>query len=276
MHGIADTRIMACILLSLLGKGAHPPAFQRAAQGGAYMKKALQSVWITIAASCLLISGCTLPLLKHTDPAGAEIVCLIQEAPEAEAYPEAPALVIFDQDLVEVFPDGSYKATYRKVVKIIAERGKDYGDIRLGFDSRMQQVKILHAFTTTPDGGQIPLKKNAMQIVTPFSWYPAYTDYKQLTFSMPGVTVGSIIDYEILVEGRPHIAGEYSHQTFFQGRSPVLLARARVVVPRDRELQYLALNPPAGIDPAPAISEAGDRKVYLWEFRDIPQILDEG
>jgi hypothetical protein len=233
-------------------------------------------VWIMVWASCFLVSGCTLPLLQHEDPAGDEIARLIREAPEAEAYPEAPALVIFDQDLVEVFPDGSYKATYRKIIKILAERGKDYGDISFGFDSRMQQVKILHAFTTTPDGEKIPLKKNAMQIVTPFSWYPAYTDYKELTFSMPGVAVGSIIDYEILVAGKAYMEGEYSHQTFFQGRSPVLLSRARIIVPGDKQLHYRALNPPAGIDPAPAISETADTKVYLWEFRDIPQILDEG
>jgi hypothetical protein len=233
-------------------------------------------IWITIIASCFLVSGCTLPLLKHADPVRDEIAQLIQEAPDAEAYPEAPALVIFDQDLIEVFPDGSYTATYRKVIKILAERGKDYGDIRLGFDSRMQQVKVIHAITTTPDGKRIPLKKNAMQIVTPFSWYPAYTDYKQLTFSMPGIAVGSIIDYEIQVEGKPHMEGEYSHQTFFQGRSPVLLARARVIMPQDKQLQYRALSPPAGFDPAPAISEAGDHTVYRWEFRDIPQILDEG
>jgi hypothetical protein len=237
------------------------------------MKKML---WITVILSCFLVSGCTLPLLKHTDPARDEIAKLIQEAPDADAYPEAPALVIFDQDLVEVFPDGSYTATYRKVIKILAERGKDSGDIRFGFDSRMQQVKILHAFTTTPDGERISLKNNATQIVTPFSWYPAYTDYKVLTFSMPGIGVGSIIDYEIQVEGKPHMEGEYSHQTFVQGRSPVLLSRARIVMPQDKVLKYHALNPPAGIDPSPAVSEEGERTVYLWEFRDIPQILDEG
>lgn len=240
------------------------------------MKRASKIIWITIAASVFLVCGCTVPFLKHTDPAGDEIATLIQEAPGAETYPEAPTLVIFDQDLIEVFPDGSYRATYRKVIKILAERGKDSGDIRFGFDSRMQQVKILRAVTTTPDGERISLKKNATQVVTPFSWYPAYTDYKVLTFSMPGVGVGSIIDYEIQVEGKPHMDDEYSHQTFVQGRSPVLLSRTRIVMPHAKQLKYHALNPPAGIDPSPTISEKGDRMVYLWEFRDIPQILDEG
>jgi hypothetical protein len=245
-------------------------------KGGTEMKHAVQIIVIAIVASVFLVGGCTLPLLQHTDPASDEIAKLIQEAPGAEAYPEAPALVIFDQDLVEVSPDGRYTVTYRKVIKILAERGKDSGDIRFGFDSRMQQVKIIHAFTTTAEGERIPLKKNATQVVTPFSWYPAYTDYKELTFSMPGIGVGSIIDYEIQVEGKPHMEGEYSHQTFFQVRSPVLLSRARIVMPHAKQLQYHALNPPAGIDPAPTIKEEGGRTVYLWEFRDIPQILDEG
>ncbi|MBW2040275.1 MAG: DUF3857 domain-containing protein [Deltaproteobacteria bacterium] len=240
------------------------------------MKKGVQVLSIVVLASLFFISSCTLPLLRHKGPTDDEISQLIRTAPPADAYPDAPALVIFDQDIIEVFPDASYKATYHKVIKVLAERGKRYGDIRFGFNSRMQKVKILHAKTTTPDGETIPLKENAIKIVTPYSWYPEYSDYKQLTFSMPGVLVGSVIDYEILLEGKPSIKDHYSDHLFSQGRSPILLSRHKVILPKDKELKYLALHAPKGIDPSPLISYEADKKVYLWEFRDIPQILDEG
>ncbi len=162
------------------------------------------------------------------------------------------------------------------MIKVLTERGKHYGNIRFGFNSRLQKVKILRAKTTTPDGKTIPLKENAIKVVTPYSWYPEYSDYKELTFSMPGVLVGSIIDYEILLESKPQIEGYYSKRPFFQWRSPVLLSRHKVILPKDRELKYLASHPPKGINPSPSISYQGEKKVYLWEFRDIPQILDDG
>jgi len=240
------------------------------------MKKIFRVVSIVILASLFFVGGCTFPLVKQKERTDDEISQLIRAAPTADSYPDASALVIFDQDIIEVFPDGSYKATYHKVLKVLAERGKERGNIRFGFDSRLQKMKILHANTTTPDGKTLPLRKNAIKIVTPYSWYPEYSDYKQLTFSMPGVIVGSIMDYKLLLEGKAPINGHYSKHPFFQARSPILLSRHKVIVPKDKELKYLALNPPKGIDPSPSISYESDRKVYLWEFRDIPQILGEG
>jgi hypothetical protein len=239
------------------------------------MKKALQLLLIAVLASFFFIRDCNIPSIEHEEPADDEVARLIQYMPSSESHPNDSALVILDQEIIEVFPDGSYQDKHRMVIKILAEHGKDHGDISIGFDSRLETLRILRAATTTPDGETIHLRKNAVKIVTPHSSYPEYSDDKELTFSMPGVTVGSIIDYEVLEEGKPIIKGEYSIQPFFQYTCPVIFSRCKITVPKNRELLYRARNVPGLNTPSPLIKEEADKKVYLWEFRNIPRTLDE-
>jgi len=201
---------------------------------------------------------------------------LLRQLPPDDKYPDATALVILDQDIIEVFPQGDYERRCRAVIKVLKEAGKGYGDVSLGFNSRLQRVRILHARTITPDGRVIPLRKNAIKVTTPYSDYPEYSDYKELAFSLPGVEVGSVIDYEFCVEAEPYIKGHFSRRAFFQWSKPVLFSRYEITLPKYKELKYLALHPPKGIDPSPLISHRGDKKVYLWEFRDLPGVpMDE-
>ena len=98
------------------------------------------------------------------------------------------------------------------VFKIIKESGKEYANVEIGFNSRTENATILYAKTITPEGKLIPLKENAIKIVTPYEGFPSYSDYKNLTFSMPGVTVGSIVDFSRLRCLRVFWASDVSSQ----------------------------------------------------------------
>ncbi|MDI6740645.1 MAG: hypothetical protein QME74_09825, partial [Candidatus Edwardsbacteria bacterium] len=53
------------------------------------------------------------------------IVDLVRNAPRAEAYPEADALVLLRSTAVTINRDGSREAIEHRVVKILSERGKE-------------------------------------------------------------------------------------------------------------------------------------------------------
>jgi transglutaminase-like putative cysteine protease len=200
---------------------------------------------------------------------------LIQNAPAAEMYPDAGIIYILDEDIVECFEDGRCKETLHMVLKILKDRGKDYGDIEIGYNSRTETASIIYARTITPEGKIIPLNEDAVKVVTPYSSYPSYSDYKELTFSMPGVTVGSIIDYKVVKEKKPEIEGKFSDGFYFQWYEPTYLCRYKVITPRDTNLKYLVLNPLQGLQLSPNIIYDGNKKIYLWEFKNIPQIIRE-
>jgi hypothetical protein len=223
-----------------------------------------------------LALSCTLGHLKHEVTIDDELPQLIRNVPTAESYPDAGIIYILDEDIAEVFKDGRCKETLHVVFKILKDRGKDNGDIEIGYNSRTETASIIYARTITPEGKIIPLNENAIKVVTPFSSYPSYSDYKVLTFSMPGVTVGSIIDYKILKKKqRPEIDGKFSNEFYFQTYDPTHLCRYKVVTPKDVNLKYLVLNPLPGKQLFPKIIHDGNKSINLWEYKNIPQIIKE-
>ncbi len=235
-----------------------------------FFKLILPLIFIFLALSC------TLGHLRHEVAIDDEVPQLIRNAPSAESYPDAGIINILDEDILEVFDDGRCKETLHVVFKILRDRGKDNGDIEIGYNSGTETASIIYARTITPEGKIISLNKNAVKIVTPFTNYPSYSDYKKLTFSMPGVTVGSIIDYKIVEERRrPEIEGKFSDEFYFQTYDPTYLCRYKVITPRDTDLKYLVLNPLPDIQSSPNIIYDGNKKIYLWEYKNIPQIIEE-
>jgi len=223
-----------------------------------------------------LASSCTVGHLKPELAADDEVTQFIRNAPGAESYPEAGIINLLDEDIVEVFEDGRCKEIVHEVFKILQDRGKDSGDIKIGYNSRTETASIVYARTITPEGKIIPLNENAAKVVTPFTDYPSYSDYKELTFSMPGVTVGSIIDYKTVLETRkPEIEGKFSDEFYFQGFDPTYLCRYKVITHKDTDLKYHVLNPLQGIQPSPKIIHDGNKKIYLWEYKNIPQIIEQ-
>ncbi len=235
-----------------------------------FLKLILPLIFVFLALSC------TFSHLKHEVTIEDEVAQLIRNVPSAESYPDAGIINLLDEDIVEVFEDGRCRQTLHVVFKILNERGKDSADIEIGYNSRAEIASIIYARTITAEGKILPLIENAIKVVTPYSSYPSYSDYKELTFSMPGVTVGSIIDYKVVIEEKkPEIEGKFSSGFYFQAHNPAYLCRYKVITPRDTNLKYLVLNPLQGIQLSPNIIHDRNKKTYLWEYKNIPQIIKE-
>jgi hypothetical protein len=225
----------------------------------------------------LVFSACASHVLKGEHRLDLELIQLLQAAPSAESYPDADIIFLLDENIEEVLSDGSCKSTTHQVFKILRESGKEDADSQISYDSRTETLSMMYARTITPDGEIIPLKKNAMAVITPYSEFPDYSDYKELTFSMPGVEVGCIIDYKYVIEQKPIIEGEFASSFFVQWEDPVLLSRYKVITPDHMDLRYLLLNPLRDVPRSPDVIHSKGKKIYLWEHKNIPQVqvLDE-
>ncbi len=218
-----------------------------------------------------LVLSYTFSHLKHEVTIDDEVAQLIRNVPSVESYPDAAIIHILDECIEEVSEDGRCKETIHVVFKILKESGKENGNIEIGYHSHTETASIIYARTITPGGKVIPLNENAVKVVTPY-----HGDYKELTFSMPGMTVGSIIDYKVVREERkPAIEGTFSSRFYFQTYEPTYFCRYKVITPRDMSLKYLLLNPLPGTQLSPKIIPDGNKKVYLWEYKNIPQIIAE-
>jgi len=228
---------------------------------------------------CFLVifvfSSCASHVFKGKHRFDPELIQLLQTAPSGESYPDADIIFLLDENIEEIFSDGSCKSTIHQVFKILRESGKEYADSEISYDSRTETISLLYARTITPGGKIIPLKNNAISVITPYSEFPAYSDYKELTFSMPGVEVGCVIDYKYVIEQEPTIEGEFASSFFVQWEDPILLSRYKVITPEHTDLRYLLLNPLKDVPRSPNIIHSKGNKTYLWEHKNIPQVLDE-
>lgn len=99
---------------------------------------------------------------------------------------------------------------------------------------------------------------------------PVYTDLRQKHVTVPGVSVGDAVEYDVVVQEKPLMKGQFWHIWIFPDNVVTLDAKCELNVPKDRALK---IRNPEGIEPS--ISVEGDRRIYRWatsNFKTPPPV----
>ncbi len=188
------------------------------------------------------------------------------------------AVILYDHSSVKFFKDGRKIFKEEMAVKITGKRGiKNFGEIVIPFSTEHQKVKILYAYTVTPNGKKIYPDKKAYNVVYPpfVSEAPIYSDLKYQTISMPAVTPGSVIKYAYEIETfKPYMKNEFWEANFFQGEYPVKEATFTVYIPEGKYFKYKCYNMNEK-EATPQIKEEKHFKVLLWKLTNVPPIETE-
>ena len=204
---------------------------------------------------------------------------LIVNAPGQEDYPNAGAIILLDNGKFEILPDFTATDEVHFMVKILNDRGKHYGEVELDYDSTYERVELEYARTIRPDGTIVPVGDKHIRDVSKYLNYPLYSNARVKIISMPEVAEGSVIEYKAkwyiskLINEK-----DFSHHYGIQGYEPYLNQKLTVVVPEDYEFNFKAYNPGFTnykVDFSPGIKEAGDKRIYIWKFKDAPEIIVE-
>ncbi|MFQ5866795.1 MAG: DUF3857 domain-containing protein [bacterium] len=204
---------------------------------------------------------------------------LIENAPGQEEYPNAGAIILLNDKKFEILPDYTATDEAHFIVKILNDRGKRYGEVELNYDSTYEKVELEYARTIRPDGTIVPVGDKHIRDVSRYLNYPLYSNARVKIISMPEVAEGSIIEYKAkwyinrLINKR-----DFSHHYGIQGYEPYLDQKLTVVVPADYEFNFKSYNPEYTnykVDFSPEINEAGDKRIYIWEFKNAPEIIAE-
>jgi len=132
-----------------------------------------------------------------------EIFMLIMTAPEPEDMPDDDLIILLDDIQYQILPDDTLTRKIHKLVKILNEQGKEAGEISFPYDSTYQTVNIDLARIIKPDGTIIGVQEKDIQEVTPWADFPFYSNTKALIISMPGITVGCVMEYQVTIEDIP-------------------------------------------------------------------------
>lgn len=206
----------------------------------------------------------------------ADVAGILKTVEEAKFAPGAGALYLVDEQTVKLNPDGSYRTESHFLGKVLEDRAKGIAFVSLSYDKARESVDVLLARTITPDGRAVDLDPALVTDVESFGGDQFFSRYKTKSFTLPEVTVGSIVEYRIVQHThKPLFEGYFAPMWYFTNSEPTLRSKFTVILPPGRELNWRYRDRDAS-PCAPAITkdEAGDT-VMVWERRDIPALVDE-
>lgn len=203
----------------------------------------------------------------------------VEKAKElAKKYPDATSILVYSErnHSHSHRGEGINVTRYRAITYVAKEEALWAAQVSISFDPNREKVKILHARSLASNGEIHNLQPEQIKISKDSSGSVHFNNEQSISFSIPEVGVGSLVDYCYEVEEyNPFDADLFSGRCYLQFSRPVGETVLRVSVPIDHKLNYLIRNFPEASG-TPVIVEAIDSIVYTWKISsDMPPIISE-
>lgn len=194
-------------------------------------------------------------LVVASEPAGAEGV------PMNAA--DIPVVERKELEEMELKADDSRVSTFHTEIEIKNESAIGYFSQRpIRFNSTVQDLEIVDAFTLKPDGRKIQVDRTAIfeQAVPGSAQTPIYDDQKQKVVIFPEVEVGDVLVTTARYKSRAIIPGLFALDRTYDRSFAQNDVLVRVTVPKDRPL-YTETHEVAFSKHA-----ADDKIIYEWRY----------
>ena len=179
-------------------------------------------------------------------------------------YPaHTSAVILLDDRLVSVGPDGRATERERRVLKILRPQGREYANIIAPY-SKDEKLNYFHAWSISPDGHQYTVKDQEVRDIALGEWGILYDDLRAKEVKPPAADPGAIIAYE--VENRIATYGTGEESWDFQEDIPALRLALEMDLPPNWN-HYDAWLRHAEVAP----TEVAPNHLR-WELNDVPGI----
>jgi hypothetical protein len=195
-----------------------------------------------------------------------EIAQLLASAPKASDFPNAAKATLLDLGEITVRPDGSARIVTHQAIKVFNALGREQeAEIKIPYNGSTETVQLIRARTIKADGTVLDVKPSEVRTASPSE----YDDAKLLSFSMPAVEPGCVIEYEYVTDQKAsQRPGQFWSQWYFNGGfDPVQLTRWTVSVPKSLGLKRQLRN--SSVEPTVSDSKDGKSIIYVWEQKNV-------
>lgn len=215
--------------------------------------------------------------IKELDPRIHEILA---RAPGQEQYPQAGALILSCDEKIEITAEGTKVSTFHYLIKILNERGKDdFSEAQVDYDSTYEKIELEYARTIKPDGTVVDVGARHIRDVSRYLNFPIYSNARVYIISFPEISSGAVIEYKVRVYSYELInKKDFVLNYPVQSSEPIIRADFTLVLPKGRPLYQKNINDKYNdfgsvLTPLKEINR--DKSVFLWQFKNIPQIINE-
>lgn len=157
-------------------------------------------------------------------------------------------------------------------LKVLRPAAIEYlGEVLVSYNSYRAKAKFVRGSTILPDGRELQVDTKSVRDAQDAGMtdYLMYEDVRELSFSMPAVRVGAILDYEVETRyHRPVLKGEVSDTFEINAFVPTVEARYVVTAPKKMDL----LVRPHHTDAQPKTEENFLTVTREWTFENLPKI----
>jgi len=189
------------------------------------------------------------------------------QTPTQADYPKANAVFLLDEGEFSV--TSHCISTEHLVIKALNEAGLKHANVEIPFNSE-DEVHNIKGRTIRKDGTIVELQPEDIHEKSIFPHYVLYTDSKAKVFAMPGVEVGSVIEYSYSILHK----SPFSTTWKFQRDEPVLLSSITLDIPVS--LKYNSLRSGRkGIEIEKSVTHLGGRAKVVYTVRNAPAITHE-
>ncbi len=179
-----------------------------------------------------------------------------------DRYKSEPYIRILKEIEVKINKDYSYTETMHIIDKIQNEGGKKQGEIAIDYDQSREEITDIEAHTILQDGTKLPYEK--IQDINAPGNFGVYSDNRIKMITMPGVVIGSTVEWKYTKKARPVIENHFYDAFRFTCICPIKESRYKITALKDMKLNFKSLN----IKIDPRVENAGDEASYTWETRN--------
>jgi transglutaminase-like putative cysteine protease len=186
----------------------------------------------------------------------------------AFAAPYRPSYTVLSSETeISVRPDGSYTEDVTEDLRVDTQSGiDDLSQYPIQYSTSMQSVRVLSAYTETPDGKRIPVGKKGMllQQSSVSADAPMFDDSKVLNVVFPALETGARVHVKFRrVQRVPLFPGVFSLQHWYSKNIQIEAADLIVHAPQSMPMHVEAIDLAGG---EVAASKPGMR-TWHWRVR---------
>ena len=195
---------------------------------------------------------------------------------QAERYPDANAVVVFDSVLVELQRSGEYIQREHKLVKILTEQGKEnYSQANFGYFSLYDTVLVAMARVVGRGGKVVDVPAEEIKDIP----LPAFGKFflphvREKIITFPNLVLGSSVEFISKdIMRNPPMEKNFDASLLFEGMDPILCQVFELHAPKGMKVKHLVKN--EHINLAFSSKQMGDRVFYCWKAKSIPRVIEE-
>ena len=188
-----------------------------------------------------------------------------------QKYSDFDGVVLLDEGLYTLFPDGTRGYEYHFQGLILKDSKRTWANFQRQFDPQRENIEIKMARVIKSDGTIIPLDMKEVKITKPKSENIYFKKTKIITFTIPEVEIGDIVEYKYKEEiFNPWDKKIFTMGWFFGGSEPVIKSYVKTILPRDNYFNFIIKNK-EGVSVDSTLSES--IKIFTFEkINTLPPI----